>query len=284
VQAYRKDGVKAILVGEALMRAQNTVDFIINLVGDPNVPRKAAKRQQLSVKICGTRTPEGAKAAIEAGADQIGIILDPSRRRYVNDEQALQIAEVVKRTPRPSSNHPPADVQEQLGSSDFFSHSCQKLLQRPDRAKLVGVFVDAPLSHIITQVEKLGLDIVQLHGSEPLEYARQLPVPVIRAFKPEDPGLNCRGYQAMSLLDAGKGGSGQSVDLDDVKSLFRKDENLQVILAGGLTPDNVPNVLSTLGGDYVENNLAGVDVSSGVEVDGKQDVDRIRAFIKAVKG
>jgi anthranilate synthase/indole-3-glycerol phosphate synthase/phosphoribosylanthranilate isomerase len=283
VQAYRKDGVKAVLVGEALMRAQNTVEFITKLVGDPDVPPRPKTHQQLSVKICGTRTPEGAKAAIEAGADQIGMILVPGRRRCVTDDVALQISKVVKNTPRPSPIPQPSDADEELGSTDYFAHSSSRLLRRSDRAQLVGVFADAPLSHIINQVHKLNLDIVQLHGSEPLEYARQIPVPVVKAFKPEDMGINSRGYHAIPLLDAGKGGSGQQVDMDEVKSLFRKDENLKVILAGGLTPDNVQTVLAELGKDYVGKNIVGVDVSSGVEVDGKQDAGRIRAFVETVK-
>ena len=283
VQAYRKDGVKAVLVGEALMRAQNTVDFITKLVGDPDVSAKKRTQRQLSVKICGTRTPEGAKAAIDAGADQVGIILVPDRKRYVTDDVALQISQVVKTTPRPSHGSKTSEVEEQIGSTDFFAHSSSHLLRRPDRAQLVGVFADASLSHIIQQVQTLNLDIVQLHGSEPLEYARQIPVPVIKAFKPEDLGINSRGYHAMPLLDAGKGGSGLQVDLDAVKSLFRKDENLKVILAGGLTPDNVQTVLAGLGDDYLGENIVGVDVSSGVEVDDKQDGERIRAFVEAVK-
>jgi anthranilate synthase / indole-3-glycerol phosphate synthase / phosphoribosylanthranilate isomerase len=283
VQAYRKDGVKAILVGEALMRAQNTVEFISTLVGDPGVaPRESSQRAALSMKICGTRTPEGARAAIEAGADQVGIILVPDRKRYVSDEQALQIAQTVKTTPRPGSTSSVMG-NEQIGSIDYFEHTASRLLRRPDRAQLVGVFADAPIQHIIDQVHKLGLDIVQLHGSEPLEYATQIPVPVIRAFKPEDTGINTRGYHAIPLLDAGRGGSGKQVDLADLKKLFDKDMNLKVILAGGLTPDNVSEVLGQLGEQYLWRNVVGVDVSSGVESDGKQDLERIRKFVKAVR-
>ena len=281
VRAYRKDGIKAILVGEALMRASNTVEFIAKLVGDPEVSAKKTPSKRLSVKICGTRTPEDAKAAIEAEADQIGIILVPGRKRFVTDEVALQISHVVKTTPRPSPA-PLSSASEVVGSVDFFADSSANLLRRPDRAQLVGVFADAPLAHIVEQVHKLGLDIVQLHGSEPLEYARQIPVPVVKAFKPEDQGINSRGYHAMPLLDAGRGGTGQKLDLDALHALFRKDEDLQVILAGGLTPGNVQEILAGLGD--AKRHIAGVDVSSGVEVDGKQDVPSIRAFVKAVKG
>ncbi|OAP57898.1 hypothetical protein AYL99_08636 [Fonsecaea erecta] len=283
VQAYKKDGVKAILVGEALMRAPNPVEFIATLVGDPDMPpKKSTRPTQLSIKICGTRTPQDAKVAIEAGADQIGIILVPGRKRYVSDDVAQQIAKVVKDTPRAASSKFTHAV-EGVGSADFFSYTSSQLLIRPDRALLVGVFVDAPLPQIIQQVHQLGLDAVQLHGSEPLEYARQIPVPVLKAFSPKDCGINTRGYHSLPLLDAGGGGSGTRVNLDDVKMLFQKDDSLKVILAGGLTPENVQTVLEELGEDYIGQNVVGVDVSSGVEVDGRRSADRTRAFIDSVK-
>jgi anthranilate synthase/indole-3-glycerol phosphate synthase/phosphoribosylanthranilate isomerase len=278
VQAYRKDGVKAVLVGEALMRAHNTVDFISRLVGDPDVEAEKKTQSPLSVKICGTRTPEGARAAIEAGADSVGIILVPGRKRYVTDEVALQIAKVVKSTRKPASQ--PA-APPTVGAADFFDHFSQ-ILVRPDRAQLVGVFADAPLEHVIEQVYKLGLDVVQLHGAEPVEYARDIPVPVLRKFSPSEPGVSARGYHALPLLDAGSGGTGQQLDLDELKALFTRDPGLKVILAGGLTPDNVDKVLDSLG--PYRTNIAGVDVSSGVESDGKQDASKITAFVKAIKG
>ncbi|KIW93045.1 uncharacterized protein Z519_06894 [Cladophialophora bantiana CBS 173.52] len=284
VQAYKKDGVKAILVGEALMKASNLVEFIETLVGDPDVsPKKGTQTKQLSVKICGTRTPEDAKAAIESGADQVGIILVPGRKRYVSGDMALRISEVVKNTPRLLSSKLESAFEEGSGMADFFSYTSSHLLIRPDRALLVGVFADAPLHHIIQQVHRLGLDVVQLHGSEPLEYARQIPVPVLKAFSPKDCGVNTRGYHSLPLLDAGSGGSGTRVNLDDVKGLFKKDNNLKAILAGGLTPENVRAVLEELGEEYIGRNVVGLDVSSGVEVEGRRNADRIRAFLDAVK-
>ncbi|EXJ93278.1 anthranilate synthase component 2 [Capronia coronata CBS 617.96] len=277
VQAYRKDGVKAVLVGEALMRATNTVEFIAKLLGDPDVAPIKAAEHQLLVKICGTRTPEAAKTAIEAGADLVGIILVPGRKRFISDDVALQIAKVVKTTPRPAAtlSEPP-----KIGASDFFEHS-SRLLVRPDRAQLVGVFLNATLEHIVEQVYKLGLDVVQLHGSEPIEYARGIPVPVLRRFSPSEPGLMNRGYHTLPLIDSGAGGVGQQLDVKQVKSLFSKDPGLKVVLAGGLTPDNITTVLDALG--PYRPSIAGVDVSSGVESDGKQDLSKIKAFVQKVK-
>ena len=84
------------------------------------------------------------------------------------------------------------------------------------------------------------------------------------------------------MLDAGIGGSGQQLDISELKKLFEKDKSLRVILAGGLTPNNVAQVLESLG-PYREN-VCGVDTSSGVETSGKQDLEKIKAFVKAAKG
>ncbi|RMZ77981.1 hypothetical protein DV738_g4134, partial [Chaetothyriales sp. CBS 135597] len=276
VTAYRKDGVKAVLVGEALMRAHDTAAFITRLLGEPTgvlPPRK----NDLFVKICGTRTPECAKAAIEAGADAIGIILVPGRKRLVDDKTALQIAHVVRTTPKPGSKR---SRLEGVGARDFFEHGAE-LLSRTDRAQLVGVFLDSPLDHIIDQVHKLGLDVVQLHGSEPSEWARDIPVPVIKKFSPADAGVNVRGYHCLPLLDAGIGGSGEKVNVEETKALLAKDKYLRLILAGGLDADNVRAAVEKLGD--LQEGVVGVDVSSGVETKGEQDVEKIREFIKAAK-
>ena len=95
VKPYRQDGVKAVLVGEALMRASDTAVFISRLLGGPAHPSRPQTTKPM-VKICGTRTPQGAKTAIEAGADAVGIILAPGRTRFVDDETALRIANVIK--------------------------------------------------------------------------------------------------------------------------------------------------------------------------------------------
>lgn len=276
VTAYSKDGVKAVLVGEALMRASDTISFIANLLGEPKAPITKPD-QRLAVKICGTRTSEAAKHAIQHGADFIGIIRVPGRTRHVPDDVALQISQVVKTTPKAAGSLKSTPF---VGAKDFFENSAQTLI-RPDRAQLVGVFLNASLDDIIEQVHRLNLDIVQLHGSEPLEWARSIPVPVFRRFAPGEVGFSARGYQALSLLDAGAGGSGQKLDGHAVKSLFESDPSVKAILAGGLTPDNIEDVLSQLG--PYRSNIVAIDVSSGVETDGKQDLNKIASFLKAAK-
>lgn len=275
VEAYKKDGVKAILVGEALMRANSTENFVSELLGG-NTASKASKSLPPLVKICGTRTPEAARAAIEAGADLIGIIQVEGRKRTVSDEVALQISKVVKSTPRPSSNQ-----TVDTDASIFFEQSAN-LLRHPTRALLVGVFAGQPLSYIIEQQRKLELDVVQIHGDEPVEWASLIPVPVIRKFSPGEPSLARQAYHALPLLDSGAGGSGELLDLSSVIKDLESNDGLRTILAGGLNPENVADVIKSLGKSA--SKVVGVDVSSGVETNGSQDLEKIRAFVAAAKG
>ncbi|KAL2855823.1 indole-3-glycerol phosphate synthase-domain-containing protein [Aspergillus pseudoustus] len=282
VEAYKKDGVKAILVGEALMRAPDTAAFVAELLGGDSKKLTSQIQSSPLVKICGTRTEEGARAAIEAGADLIGIILVEGRKRTVADEIALRISEVVKSTPRPvpsSASAPQGDSD--ATSVDWFDHSSD-VLRHPTRALLVGVFLNQPLSYILAQQRKLGLDVVQLHGSEPLEWSTLIPVPVIRKFGLDEFGIARRAYHTLPLLDSGSGGSGELLDQSRVKKVLGSDDGLRVILAGGLDPANVDGILKQL--VEFRHKVVGVDVSSGVESNGVQDLDKIRAFVQAVKG
>lgn len=276
VHAYKKDGVKAVLVGEALMRPADTVAFIAELLGEPLLPKETVK-QPLAVKICGTRTPEGAAAAVKAGADYVGVIRVRGRSRFAQDDVVEKIAEVVKNTKR---NNEKQRSTAHIGAEDYLEYAARHFIH-PSRAQLVGVYLGQSLETIIDEVHKFGLDLVQLHGSEPLEWARSIPVPVIRRFTPGDPGFSARGYHAITHVDAAAGGSGKLLDVEELKRLFQKDPSVKAMLAGGLTADNVESVLGQLG--PYRNNIIAVDTSSGVETDGKQDMSKIAAFVKAAK-
>ena len=280
VEAYRKNGVRAVLVGEALMKAADIDVFVNGLLGGQDVKKQAPGEHEVRVKICGTRTAAAAKVAIEAGADMIGIILVEGRTRCVSREAGLQISKVVHSIPKGGSSH---RVEEQVDTAravEHFDHT-KSVLNRDDRALLVGVFRDQPLSYILSQQRILDLDIVQLHGSEPPEWASLIPVPVIRRFGPGDPGLGLKGYHALPLLDSALGGTGQSLDVVAVQNALKADPSLRVVLAGGLTPNNVTQILSQL--KDTSHQIVAVDVSSGVEEGGVQDHEKIKSFIWSAK-
>ncbi|KAK6347038.1 bifunctional tryptophan synthase trp1 [Orbilia brochopaga] len=280
VERYENDGAHAVLVGESLMRAgSDPKQFIQKLMTSAHSSTlKASPKKNFLVKICGTRTPKAAQVAAEHGADLVGVILVEGSRRCVNLETATQISDILRKTVKGSALAFPQQelvFDQKTSTNDFFQHHLSYTLSHPRRSLFVGVFQNQPLSYILHLVKTLSLDIVQLHGKEPLEWAGLIPVPVIRAFKPDEPGLATRGYHAAPLLDAGNGGTGLSLPLSDVQGVLVS--GISPILAGGLNPDNVKTIVEQLGG--LEGGLGGVDVSSGVESDGNQDLEKIKDFI-----
>ena len=280
VKPYQQAGVAAVLVGEALMRAKDTAKFIAELLGGDEANVKETGKRKLLVKICGTRSAEAAKTAIDAGADLVSMILVKGRTRCVSTETALAISKVVHDSPR-SSEISHIAISNNTKATDFFRHASQHGLQQSSRALLCGVFLDQPLDYVLEQQKLINLDIVQLHGSEPVEWAGLIPCPVIHCFKPGDAELAMRGYHAVPLLDSGIGGTGQQLAAETVRSLLQDDEGLSIFLAGGLNAENVVGAVKALG--FQSSQVVGVDVSSGVETDGRQDLGRIQAFIQAAK-
>ncbi|KAL9108261.1 MAG: hypothetical protein Q9227_006999 [Pyrenula ochraceoflavens] len=280
VEAYSKDGVKAILVGEALMRASDTAAFVASLLGGSSERTKKLRFKRRAVKICGTRTPEAALAAVKAGADMVGVIRVQGRKRFVPDDVALQIGDVVRTTPRASKPIAEPTGFDELTPTNFFENSI-RTISDAHRALLVGVFLDQPLSYILEQQQKLGLDLVQLHGSEPLEWSNLIPVPVLRKCAPDDIGIGIRGYHTLPLLDYGMGGSGTQLDLTLVQKTLATDREVNFILAGGLNPENVSQTFKELQDDHQQ--IVAVDVSSGVETAGEQDLEKIKDFVTAAQ-
>ncbi|CCU75561.1 unnamed protein product [Blumeria hordei] len=276
IEAYKGSGISAVLIGEALMRAKSPPSFIRELLGEGK-PLPDITVNPLLVKICGTRKAEVAAEAIKAGANMIGIILVPGRNRCVSHEDALAISKVVHESCLPMRNT--LIDNSALQASDFFSHASSII--QSNRPSLVGVFQDQPLKDILELQKIYDLDIVQLHGKEPVEWANLIPVPVIRSFKPGQAGISRRGYHSVPLLDSGSGGSGEKLDMSEVKATLSKDKNLRILLAGGLDPENIVEAI-TQAGEFGDR-IIGVDVSSGVEEEGIQSAERIRAFVQAAK-
>jgi len=307
VRGYVKDGAGAVLVGESLMRAEDPAAFIRHLLDMPD-PEVEEKRYEPIVKICGIRTPEVAVAAAEGGADMLGLVFAPKSKRYVTLKEATAISSAIRQrraatAPASSSADKgfPSNVPWFMLNSDRLSKSLAH-----SRPLLVGVFQQQSLDEILEAVAVAQLDLVQLHGTEPLHWAQRIPVPVIRAFhvREGDSGESLRdvtrpGLHQFILLDSVRdakegeealsGGSGKVLDWAAVKDTAENGElpllkgsaaasRLPVILAGGLTPENVKQVV-TIAKPW------GVDVSGGVETeDGTaKDLAKIKAFVLAAK-
>lgn len=203
---------------------------------------------RVRVKICGVMTPEIAAVAAEAGADAIGLVFAPSRRRVTIDQASAIVAGL------------------------------------PPFVAAVGVFVDMPADEVETTARGLPLDVVQLHGDEPPEMCRLLRrqgvrvIKAVRVVDRVDVDLLDRYRSAAALMldtrvDGLAGGSGRAFDWEAARGL---SDRFPLILSGGLTPDNVGRALDVV-------RPYGVDVSSGVETDGSKDPEKIRQFIERVR-
>jgi len=239
------------------------------------------------VKICGNRTPADVIAAAEAGADFVGMVFAESRRK-VDTQEAY---DMVRALGRPLAEHefltpPPAQphVREEVG--EWFRHGSRVLeaYLEVKRPLTVGVFADQSYEEINEIVEECGIDLVQLSGDEPwddcLMIARQTiqVVHVSPLDSPSDPmALVEPGFAIALMLDSAhgqyRGGSGQTFDWEVARQIASR---MPMLLAGGLTPENVAEAVRTV-------RPWAVDVSSGTETDGKKDYDRVRAFIAAVR-
>lgn len=164
-------------------------------------------------------------------------------------------------------------------SKRFISYDMAKSLKiRLDkRVKAVGVFVNESIENIIYLVRNDIIDLIQLHGDEDSDYLSKLKkyvnIPVIKAFRikyKDDINALYKEGTDFILLDAGAG-EGRTLDESILKD-FKGD----YFLAGGLSPYNICEKITTL-------HPFGVDVSSGIETNGKKDADKMRKFVKLVR-
>ena len=234
------------------------------------------------VKICGLREPRHAVAAADAGADFVGVIFATSRRR-VSVEQAQAIARALG-SGQAIAEAPPVDAARDARWFRQWAGSIEALLGRK-RPLLVGVFADAEPSTINSIAESCGLDLVQLSGYEAWGMCLEIARPVIKAVRVSASasarsilGTMRPGTAALCLLDSDVkgvlGGSGQTFDWRVARGVAAKRP---IILAGGLTPENVGEAVRLV-------KPWAVDVSSGVETDGVKDAAKIRAFIARARG
>ncbi|CBQ71078.1 probable to anthranilate synthase component II [Sporisorium reilianum SRZ2] len=317
VAKYLAEGVGAVLVGEALMRAKDKRAFIHELLG---LPSTSAAGETVAgsvvghgtlVKICGLSTVDAAVAAAEAGADMLGMILAPGTKRTVAPERAREIIAAVRSLPAAATASTTeldatavaGSIEQGVTPEDWFSLTVKKLRARSGRPLIVGVFRDQPLAHVAATAQQLDLDAVQLHGrTEATEWAKFLPGRlVIRVFS-VGPGATVGadvlrevarpGYHHIAALDTaaaagGDGGTGVAFDWSIARQVRDADPLPRVV--GGSAPRPMPILLA--GGLTAENvrhaidaaRPFAVDTSSGVETDGHKDPHKIRAFVNAVR-
>jgi phosphoribosylanthranilate isomerase len=199
------------------------------------------------VKICGITSAADALAAMQAGADAIGLMFYEGSPRHVTIEAAAEIAR-----------------------------------QLPPFAIKVGVFVNAPEELVLRAITECGLNLAQFHGEETPDYCARFPVMTIKAVRVRDAESlkPLADYHTDAfLLDAYApdklGGTGASFNWD--LAIEAQKLGKPIFLAGGLTPENVAEAVRRV-------RPYAVDVSSGVESSpGKKDPQKVAAFVRAAK-
>ncbi len=198
------------------------------------------------VKICGITNLEDALVAVKAGADALGFVFFQGSPRFISPEQAAVIVR-----------------------------------QLPPFVQTVGLFVNEETATVNAVADQCGLDLVQLHGEESPDYCAAVKRRIIKAFRVKNAASldDMTNYPvAACLLDAwspaARGGTGTTFNWDIAA---RAAASQRIILAGGLTPENVAGAVRQV-------RPYAVDVSSGVEYEpGKKDPAKITFFINALK-
>ena len=208
---------------------------------------------KVKIKICGITNLEDALAAIESGADLLGFNFYRKSVRYVEPEMARSIVAQIR-----SGGSVP---------------------------QLIGVFVNSPLLEVQSILREVDLDLAQLHGDESIDMIAQLDGRGFKALRPQsaDEAENqAKTYAVASepalLIDAYRkgeyGGTGQPGDWSLAAKIAQQ---YPILLAGGLTPENVAEAIRQV-------QPWGVDVASGVEsAPGKKDAAKMRAFVENAK-
>jgi phosphoribosylanthranilate isomerase len=199
------------------------------------------------IKICGIKTVDDALAAMNAGADLIGFNFYPRSPRYIDVGQCRDIMAVMRK----------------------YGH-----------ITYVGVFVNASVDEVRATLETAALTLAQLHGDETSQMVRSLEGKAFKAFRGVPQSLDgfARNDAPALLVDASVkglyGGSGETADWFAAVALAQQ---YPLLLAGGLTPENVAQAIQRV-------RPWGVDVASGVEsAPGVKDLYKMKAFVQAVK-
>lgn len=237
---FEDDAMVAHAIADNTVSLANTVDVDVANVANG-----------CKVKLCGLRREQDMDAALAAGPDAVGFIIDfPKSHRSISPERVAELVRYMKARAVETGVKPPAAV---------------------------GVFVDQPAEHVAAVARDADLDTVQLHGHEDEDYLAELrelvTLPIMQAFKVHEVLDVVRAVESSAdliLLDAGAG-DGRTFDWSLVAEVERP-----FVLAGGLSAENVAAAIRA-------THPFGVDMSSGVETDRLKDPAKMLAAVKAVR-
>lgn len=196
------------------------------------------------IKLCGMMRRSDIEAVNTLPIDYVGFVFAPGRKRTISKEAAKEFRNLLN-----------------------------------PQIKAVGVFLDNPFDEIIHLAEADVIDVIQLHGHEDDEFIQRIREKtdkmILKAFRidtAEDIAKANRSTADHVLLDYGIGGTGIAFDWSLLKGMTR-----EYFLAGGLNCGNITDALEHL-------KPYAVDVSSGIETEGKKDIEKMKRFVQLVRG
>ncbi|MDY5254297.1 indole-3-glycerol phosphate synthase TrpC [Veillonella caviae] len=277
IQVLRDNHIGVALMGESFMRAPNKIEKLAYLYG--SIYYKPA------VKICGISKIETIPAIVEAKPDYMGLVFAPSKRQ-VTVAEAKELVLELRRKESAYINIAAQAWTQQVKESDAVDlngndTNGSDVEHASQRIKTVGVFVNETIENIVSAVDIAGLDVVQLHGDEDETFIQVLKEKTtadiwkaVQVCNADDAKAWLDSAADMLLFDAyhedERGGTGHSFDwtsLDTVERPF--------MLAGGIDATNVARAIRTV-------RPYGIDISSGVEIEGRKDSQQISAFMELV--
>jgi len=280
-----------------LMRAADPGATILEMMGSSDGAVLPVEPGAVIVKVCGVVREDDARQAIAAGANLIGIIFAKSKRQISSEQAQIVVREVRRFGERTAAITTPATASECL------LERCGALRKACRRTPLVvGVFMDQPLEEVTAGASASGVDAVQLHGGEDVEYVAKLRIslPGVWLIKvvhlPPQAEANATDSELQALRDrlgsygavcdallldtavkgSSSGGTGAAFDWK-VARRVQEEWKVPVIVAGGLNDGNVAELVAAAA-------PFGVDVASGVEdAPGEKNADKTSAYVRNAK-
>ncbi|GLB41059.1 putative trifunctional enzyme bearing the Gln amidotransferase (GATase) domain of anthranilate synthase, indole-glycerolphosphate synthase, and phosphoribosylanthranilate isomerase activities [Lyophyllum shimeji] len=273
VQVYKEQGVRAVLVGEALMRAADTGAFIRDLLQWPEP--EPERNEPTWVMVSGVKDAAEAESLAKAGADMIGFIFDDTSSRNTTPDAAAQIVDIIRASGLPASSAP-TPAAAPVTPAPWFTTQRRNLQSTAVRSLAVGTFRNSTLSDILRIVAAAKLDLVQVDASVPAGWIKHIPVPVIRRFRIDDTADLARpGVHSFALVEHDTS-EGDEKNFQKAATLVQAGEAgkwpTPIILSGGLTMKNVARAIQTVGPWAVE-----------ISLEADPPADNVREFMAAVK-
>lgn len=279
IQVLRDNNIGVALMGETFMRSPNKVEKLAYLYGPTYYTPK--------IKMCGISKVETIPAIVDAKPDYMGLVFATSKRQVTVEQAKTLVDELHKQYEKTygevtapmntDTAQDSQDIQDIQDSQEFVQGNSNF-----EKIKTVGVFVNETVENLLKIAEEVKLDVIQLHGDEDETFIQSLKectnVEVWKAVQVRSAADAEKWIDSsadMLLFDAyhkdERGGTGEVFDWSSLDAFERP-----FMLAGGMDSTNVARAIRTV-------RPYGIDISSGIEIEGVKDDEKIKAFTNIVR-